>query len=134
MAIVVSKKVVIAQIKVPGLHYWSGAPEAVSFLASPHRHVFTVRAEWDVAGADREVEFFIAQSWLDKVIAHEWPVDEVGCVVFGPTSCEMIACAIANALDIMPKNGFAQKPRAPSAVSVFEDDADGARVEFVVTE
>ncbi len=133
MPLVVAKRVVIAQIQVPGVHYWEGAPEAVGFLRNPHRHVFTIRGEWVVDQPDREVEFFIAQSWLRTAVAYEWPSKVSSLVPFGPMSCEMIATRIGELFDLMPQNGFAQKPRAPSAVEVHEDDEDGSRVEFAIT-
>lgn len=49
------------------LHYWPDAPEAVSFLRHPHRHVFHVEVMFEVSHADRQLEFFLVQRDVKRV-------------------------------------------------------------------
>ena len=51
-----------------GFHCWPSAPESVKFLRDLHRHVFQVKASVLVTHADRQVEFFILKSDLNKGI------------------------------------------------------------------
>ncbi|HEY9282330.1 MAG TPA: hypothetical protein VIP46_02650 [Pyrinomonadaceae bacterium] len=52
-----------------GFHQWKQAPPEVAFLRTPHRHLFHVRAEWEVGHDDRDKEFFICKRRLDAEIA-----------------------------------------------------------------
>ena len=65
----VAKRTVIATVQVVGYHKWADAPEEVRYLSNHHRHLFTVRAEFDVTHDDRDVEFHIAQGWLRAAAA-----------------------------------------------------------------
>lgn len=115
---------VTSVVRAAGTHHWEGAPPEVAFLASPHRHLFTFRAEFGVGHGDREVEFFVAQNWIRAALRACWPLDAVAGYEFGQSSCEQLAAWLADAL----KTRFA----APVlAVEVWEDDENGARVEVL---
>ena len=110
---------VIVVVRVPGFHNWPDAPEPVAYLRARHRHLFTVRVEFDVTHDDRDVEFHIAQGWIRASFMRRLggaPFE------FGARSCEQIAHEVAVELKTFH--------RAPCAVEVWEDDENGARVEF----
>ena len=48
-------------------HYWPKAPEIVSFLRHPHRHIFHVKGTVETE-ADREVEFFMLKDEVNGII------------------------------------------------------------------
>ena len=56
------------QLQFEGFHCWPNAPEEVSFLRDRHRHLFHVKVSWLVSHADRDLEFFIQQKKVRKLI------------------------------------------------------------------
>lgn len=70
----------------PGFHRWPDAPPERDYLANRHRHVFSIRADVIVSGAEgqRDVEFFQLAE-----IVHRWWGD--GEREWGGASCEDIA-------------------------------------------
>lgn len=111
-------KLIITQ-QVSGFHRWLDAKGTREYLRYPHRHLFTIRVEFKVNQLDRELEFHDMQFMLLEYIANTWPQAEPGHEVqFGQMSCEQIARAIMDELDV-----------APVAVEVWEDGENGARVE-----
>jgi hypothetical protein len=121
----VSNARVIVCYRTPGFHRWSAAPHDVWFLSANHRHVFTFRVELGVSDDDREVEFFRAQQQL-KHAALKCGTDAVDVpgVQFGGKSCEMLGREVAQRLpSLMPGVRVV-------AVEVWEDDENGARIEF----
>lgn len=107
--------------KFEGIHCYPDAPKEVSFLRSPHRHIFHVKAEIQVFHDDRELEFIIVKRDLDHFISH----DEQ----FTPNaSCEMMASVLVGYLE--------NKWPLPNlsdvrfiAVTVSEDGENGAYVD-----
>ena len=71
----------------PAVHCWPDCPfEEVSFLKTPHRHLFHYRMEKRVYHNDRDVEFFMFKNEVDSFIrGNLWNQD------LGAMSCEMIA-------------------------------------------
>lgn len=67
-----------------GLHKYPGAPDEVSYLAAPHRHLFKFRVEVAVTHDNREIEFHMFQNWLMGQY-------EQGVLELDYKSCEMIA-------------------------------------------
>jgi len=68
------------------VHCWPEAPTEVSFLRSPHRHVFHVKAVKLVTHADRDIEFILLKREIDRALA--------ALLATGSTahwSCEMFA-------------------------------------------
>lgn len=51
------KKTVTIRTQFEALHQWPGAPEQVSYLSHPHRHIFHVIVTANVTHGDRQVEF-----------------------------------------------------------------------------
>lgn len=75
-----------------GIHCWPSAPAAVSFLQSPHRHEFHLRARIEVKHDDRELEFILVKRKIKFFIFSMYPMD------LGSRSCEQMACDILNFL------------------------------------
>lgn len=51
-----------------GFHAYENAPDQVAFLKNSHRHIFKWRVTIQVFGTDRELEFFIVKSVLEREI------------------------------------------------------------------
>ena len=97
-------------------HRWPEAPDSVAFLRSLHRHVFGVRVEVIVSHNDRQVEFFMLQSFVGSVISsHLMPALSENRAM----SCEMMAAFILEKL---------QPDYTVLSVTVDEDGENGATV------
>lgn len=88
----------------------------VSFLASPHRHIFHFRVEMEVFHDDRDVEFIQL-----KRILESWYSEKTLSVDF--KSCEMIA------KDLYDKIAVTWPDRA-IRIEVSEDGENGCRIYF----
>jgi hypothetical protein len=106
---------VIVSHRVVGFHHWSGAPDEVAYLRNLHRHLFLFLVAWPVHHDNRQIEFHTAQAWIKKL--YDEPMH------FGASSCEMLAHQLYDGL----RN--AGHP-APCWIEVWEDQENGARVEF----
>ena len=115
------RTIVIATVKVVGFHAWADAPDEVYYLASKHRHLFTVRVEFDVTSEARQVEFHIAQGWIKRALDTKWGTGP-GICNFEDRSCETIARELR---DMLAFKGY-----KASAIEVWEDDENGARVQW----
>lgn len=118
----VSRRVVIATIKVPGFHAWLNAPPPVEYLGQEHRHVFTIRCEVEVRHGDRDVEFHMLQGWMRDATKDAFGLRGDHDIHFGGRSCETIATELH--LQLFEAGIHC------SAIEVWEDDENGARVEF----
>lgn len=107
------KTFVMTHIEVEGMHFYPNAPKAVEFLKYPHRHLFTIKAEFEVTDLDREIEIFMKETeikyWLH--LTYGTPC------IFNMMSCEMIA------KEILEEFGA-------SKVIVLEDGKGGGKVEI----
>ena len=90
----------------------------VSFLASPHRHIFHFRVWIDVFHNDRDIEFIQFKRWLESlysgsntVLALDWK------------SCEMIA----DDLYIQIANRY---PERAVWIEVAEDGENGCLIKY----
>ena len=63
----------------------------VSFLASPHRHIFHFRVWIDVFHNDRDIEFIQFKRWLENLYSGTGPYNEDRVLELNYKSCEMIA-------------------------------------------
>jgi len=91
----------------------------VSFLASPHRHMFHFRVAIDVFHNDRDIEFIQFKRWLvnlyqDGVLALDWK------------SCEMIA----DDLYIQIADRY---PGRAVVIEVSEDGENGCSISYNLT-
>ena len=91
----------------------------VSFLASPHRHIFHFRVSIDVFHTDRDIEFIQFKRWLEALY--------VGSTLeLNYKSCEMIADDLY--LQIATKY-----PNRDVWIEVSEDGENGCSVEYNCT-
>ena len=93
----------------------------VSFLASPHRHIFHFRVSIDVFHNDRDIEFIQFKRWLESlysgsntVLALDWK------------SCEMIA----DDLYIQIADRY---PNRNVVIEVSEDGENGCSIGYNLT-
>ncbi|HHX67771.1 MAG TPA: hypothetical protein GX708_06915 [Gallicola sp.] len=110
------KTQVIINTEVIGFHNYPNAPEKVLFLRNKHRHIFTIKAGFEVQILDREKEIYILQNdiedYLYKVYGNPCNFNEM--------SCEMIAKEVIEFCE----------PDNCKWVEVLEDNKGGARVEL----
>jgi hypothetical protein len=90
----------------------------VSFLASPHRHIFHFRVWIDVFHNDRDVEFIQFKRWLEKLYHSDQSV-----LSLDYKSCEMIADDLY--LQIATKY-----PDRAVWIEVAEDGENGALIKY----
>lgn len=86
--------------RVAGMHSWPAAPASRAYLASPHRHMFHVRATVAVDHEERDVEFHDLGLYVTTALhamASEHRLDPA-LRDFGPRSCESIARLVAASL------------------------------------
>lgn len=103
-----------------GIHRYPDAPDEVSFLRYPHRHMFHVDVELDVFDDDREIEFIMVKHKLNKWLdSHK---DLNGVIQMGSTSCEQMAKQVIAFVDTIILSGL---PRCV-IVTVWEDNENGA--------
>jgi hypothetical protein len=115
-------KFVEVKLSVTGLHNWPNAIEGVGFLSHPHRHKFFFVVKIKVSDGDREVEFFLFQKTLERVISETFTrADSAVDYDFGSRSCEMIAEEVFNTL-----HGVC----SVQSVWVYEDMENGGGVEY----
>jgi hypothetical protein len=88
----------------------------VSFLATPHRHIFHFQVNIQVFDDDRDIEFIQFKRWLEKCYSN-------GTLELNHKSCEMIAREL-NATIV------ARYPGRQTLISVSEDDENGASLIF----
>ena len=95
-----------------GIHKYPDAPEEVSYLRFPHRHIFHFEVSVEVFHNDRELEFIMFSNWLQSQLGSE-------ALSLDYKSCEMLADDIATL--IVNKYGARSM-----TISVSEDNENGA--------
>lgn len=90
---------IVVTTQFDGLHNWpEGHP---TYLQSPHRHTFTVRAEIEVAHNDRELEIITVKSVIDSFVRGCWPSSrDFNLFILESTSCEEVATRIVKYLAV----------------------------------
>ena len=88
----------------------------VSFLGSPHRHIFHFRVWIDVFHNDRDVEFIQFKRWLENLYAG-------GILELNYKSCEMIA-------DDLYLQIADRYPDRAVWIEVAEDGENGALIKY----
>jgi hypothetical protein len=109
-----------AKVCVSALHCWPGAPFAVGYLRSPHRHLFVIRARKVATHEDRDVEILMLGDSVRAELSMLWSPAFQGVRGaerdFKEMSCEAIARYLIEKLGLC-------------SCSVHEDDENGAIVE-----
>ena len=90
----------------------------VSFLASPHRHIFHFRVWIDVFHNDRDVEFIQFKRWLEKLYH-----SNQGVLSLDYKSCEMMS-------DDLYAEIAARYPDRAVWIEVAEDGENGALIKY----
>jgi hypothetical protein len=93
----------------------------VSFLASPHRHIFHFRVSIDVFHNDRDIEFIQFKRWLIALYNGQDSVLELNY-----KSCEMIA-------DDLYVQIAARYPNRAVTIEVSEDGENGCSIDYNLT-
>jgi hypothetical protein len=88
----------------------------VSFLASPHRHMFHFHVTVQVFHNDRDIEFIQFKRWLENLYA-------TGTLELDHKSCEMIS-------DDLYDQIAARYPDRSIVINVSEDDENGAAIVY----
>ena len=89
------------------------APEEVAFLKGMHRHLFGISLKIEVTHNDREIEFFVLQEQVDRMLDERYEFyEEVG-------SCEMIGDEILHYFESL-------YPKRKIEVEVDEDGENSA--------
>jgi len=117
------------QFQKEGIHCYPAAATApelatgdeydVSFLGSPHRHIFHFRVWIDVVHNDRDIEFIQFKRWLQRLY-------ESGTLQLDYRSCEMMADDLY--LQIAQKY-----PDRAVWIEVSEDGENGALIKYETT-
>ena len=87
----------------------------VSFLASPHRHIFHFRVAIAVYHTDRDIEFIQFKRWLQNLYQGQLLLDH--------KSCEMIA-------DELYTKIAERYPNRDVSIEVSEDGENGCLIEY----
>lgn len=93
----------------------------VSFLASPHRHIFHFRVWIDVFHNDRDIEFIQFKRWLESLYSGQNSVLELDW-----KSCEMIA-------DDLYLKIADRYPNRNISIQVAEDGENGCLIHYNLT-
>jgi len=93
----------------------------VSFLASPHRHIFHFRVSIDVFHNDRDIEFIQFKRWCESLYNGSGSVLELNY-----KSCEMIA-------DDLYLQIAARYPNRAVSIEVSEDGENGCSIDYNLT-
>jgi hypothetical protein len=109
-----------------GIHKYPAAADApnlatgdwldVSFLGTPHRHIFHFRVEMEVFHDDRDVEFIQLKRILENLYVS-------GTLQLNYKSCEMMARELYTSVESM-------YPGRDYVIEVSEDGENGCRIYF----
>ena len=91
----------------------------VSFLGSPHRHIFHFRVWIDVLHNDRDIEFIQFKRWLENLYKD-------GILQLDHKSCEMMA-------DDLYAEIAGRYPDRAVWIEVAEDGENGALIKYEIT-
>lgn len=94
----------------------TGGWDDVSFLASPHRHIFHFKVQMEVFHNDREVEFIQLKRELENLYSSN-------TLQLNYKSCEMIAEDLADYI-------LAKYPDRKIVIDISEDGENGCSVTF----
>lgn len=79
-----TKRQIYVKFQKEGIHKYPDAPDEVSFLRHPHRHIFHFVVSISVEHHDRDLEFFIEKNFMEKLY-------DGGTLQLDYKSCEMMA-------------------------------------------
>lgn len=88
----------------------------VSFLGTPHRHIFHFKVAIEVFHNDRDIEFIQFKRWLEKLYSQ-------GTLELNFKSCEMIS-------DDLYETIATRYPNRKVVITVSEDGENGATISY----
>lgn len=88
----------------------------VSFLGTPHRHIFHFNVSIEVTHNDRDIEFIQFKRWLEFMYSD-------GTLILNHKSCEMIADDLYDAI-------ASKYPNREIIITVSEDNENGATISY----
>lgn len=114
------KTLVIASVRVPGLHRWENCTfEDVIYLKAYHRHEFHIKVKKSVSHTDRDVEIIRLKNNIVHYLQKKYPpINSNGSTrecFFGNMSCEQIAEDLIKEFDL-------------HSCEVLEDGENGAEL------
>jgi hypothetical protein len=122
-------RMIFVQFQKEGIHCYpaaatdpalaTGDEYDVSFLASPHRHMFHFNVTIQVFHNDRDIEFIQFKRWLENLYAG-------GTLELNFKSCEMIS-------DDLYEQIAARYPDRKIIITVSEDGENGATISYDIT-
>lgn len=112
---------IIVKFELEGVHRYPKAPPAVSYLRSPHRHMFHIEIGIQVFHEDRELEFIQVKNYLQDRCRNYFGVHVAGR---STKSCEQIAEAIRKIV----LRDYPHEPRRLVHVQVMEDGESGVYI------
>ena len=123
-----SKKMIWVSFQKEGIHRYpaaatdpklaTGDEYDVSFLASPHRHIFHFKVHIEVFHDDRDIEFIQFKRWLENLYS-----SNQGVLSLDYKSCEMIA-------DDLYLQIADRYPGRAVWIEVAEDGENGALIKY----
>ena len=107
-----------------GIHFYPLAavhPDLadVSFLGSPHRHIFHFRVDIQVEHSNRDIEFIQFKRWLEQLYSS-------GVLELNYKSCEMMA-------EDLYVQIATRYPDRNIKIEISEDGENGAHLEFIAS-
>lgn len=122
-------RMIFVQFQKEGIHCYpaaatdpalaTGDAYDVSFLASPHRHIFHFEVTIQVFHTDRDIEFIQFKRWLENLYVG-------GTLELNFKSCEMIS-------DDLYEQIAARYPDRKIIITVSEDGENGATISYDIT-
>ena len=97
-------------------HLATGDEYDVSFLATPHRHIFHFDVSIEVFHNDRDIEFIQFKRWLENQYSQ-------GILALDYKSCEMMADDLYEQIAI-------KYPDRTITIKVSEDNENGATIQY----
>ena len=92
----------------------------VSFLGTPHRHIFHFRIAIEVAHNDRDIEFIQFKRWCKALYSSEGPLE------LNSKSCEMMADDLYTQIAV-------RYPNRDVILEVSEDGENGCKIKYLDT-
>ena len=119
-----AKRTIFVTFQKEGLHYYPAAATApaladVSFLGSPHRHIFHFRVDIEVEHSNRDIEFIQFKRWLEQLYSS-------GVLELNYKSCEMMA-------EDLYVQIATRYPERNIKIEISEDGENGAHLEFIAS-
>jgi len=121
-----AKRTIFVRFQKEGIHKYpaaatdpslaTGDEYDVSFLATPHRHIFHFEVTIEVTHSDRDIEFIQFKRWLENLY-------KGGTLALDYKSCEMLGDDIYEAI-------ATRYPDRNITITVSEDNENGATIHY----